>query len=31
MDFNSEMTHDQDSTGQWQHVDGQDQSALLIS
>ena len=31
MDFNGEMTHDQDSAGQWQHVDGQDQSALLIS
>ena len=27
MDFNGEMTHDQDSAGQWRHVDGQDQSA----
>ena len=28
MDFNGEMTHHQDSAGQWRHVDGQDQSAL---
>ena len=31
MDFNGEMTQHQDSPAQWRHVDGQDQSALLIS
>ena len=31
MDFKVEMTQHQDSDGQWRHVDGQDQSALLIS